>query len=83
MARRQWSSAWRQALRCAVLIALASLADRPSDASDASARGLAAVSVDSREGRDLVEKLRGGGFVLFFRHADTIGEPCDRSFKGR
>jgi phosphohistidine phosphatase SixA len=28
-----------------------------------------------------VERLRSGGLVLFFRHADTRGEPCDRSFR--
>lgn len=29
----------------------------------------------------LLARLRAGGLVLFFRHADTIGEPCDRSFR--
>lgn len=28
-----------------------------------------------------LERLRAGGLVLFFRHADTRGEPCDRSFR--
>lgn len=28
----------------------------------------------------LLERLRQGGLVLFFRHAGTVGEPCDRSF---
>ncbi|MGG5886264.1 hypothetical protein ACLF3G_03925 [Falsiroseomonas sp. HC035] len=37
--------------------------------------------VDSPEGLALVEALRGGGLVMFFRHADTRGEPCDRSFR--
>ncbi len=32
-------------------------------------------------GQALVQRLRGGGHVLFFRHADTAGEPCDRSFR--
>ncbi len=36
---------------------------------------------DSPEGRALLEKLRAGGLVLFFRHADTRGMPCDRSFR--
>ena len=34
-----------------------------------------------RERAALVAALRGGGHVLFFRHADTRGEPCDRSFR--
>ncbi len=29
----------------------------------------------------LLGRLRQGGLVLFFRHADTSGEPCDRSFR--
>lgn len=29
----------------------------------------------------LLDRLRAGGLVLFFRHADTAGEPCDRSFR--
>lgn len=29
----------------------------------------------------LLPRLRAGGLVLFFRHADTAGEPCDRSFR--
>ncbi len=33
------------------------------------------------EGALLIERLQVGGLVMFFRHADTIGEPCDRSFK--
>ena len=30
---------------------------------------------------DLLPRLRAGGLVLFFRHADTRGEPCDQSFR--
>ncbi len=33
------------------------------------------------EAAPLIARLRAGGLVLFFRHADTIGEPCDRSFR--
>ncbi|MFT8243346.1 histidine phosphatase family protein [Roseomonas sp. BN140053] len=33
------------------------------------------------EGDALVARLRAGGLVLFLRHADTRGEPCDRSFR--
>jgi phosphohistidine phosphatase SixA len=29
----------------------------------------------------LLARLRAGGMVLFFRHADTRGENCDRSFR--
>ena len=32
------------------------------------------------EGDALVARLRAGGLVMFLRHADTRGEPCDRSF---
>jgi len=66
------------ALAFAVLVFLFGLSAAPAAANE---RALSPVSTDSREGRELVEKLRGGGYVLFFRHADTLGEPCDRSFK--
>lgn len=39
------------------------------------------VPAESAEGGALVERLRPGGLVLFFRHADTRGEPCDRSYR--
>jgi phosphohistidine phosphatase SixA len=39
------------------------------------------VPVEHPEGAALVARLREGGLVLFFRHADTLGEPCDRSFR--
>jgi phosphohistidine phosphatase SixA len=39
------------------------------------------VAPESEAGRALVARLRRGGLVLFFRHADTRGEPCDRSFR--
>jgi phosphohistidine phosphatase SixA len=47
----------------------------------ARAERLRPVHADSPEGAALVAALRGGGHVLFFRHADTRGEPCDRSFR--
>lgn len=51
-------------------------------ASPASAQArLEAVAPESDAGRALLARLRGGGLVLFFRHADTRGEPCDRSFR--
>ncbi len=36
---------------------------------------------DTREAAPLLARLRQGGVTLFFRHADTRGEPCDRSFR--
>jgi phosphohistidine phosphatase SixA len=45
------------------------------------AQELRAVTPDDPPGRALVERLRNGGHVLFFRHADTTGMPCDRSFR--
>ena len=33
------------------------------------------------ENSPLLARLRAGGLVLFFRHADTAGEPCDRSYR--
>lgn len=35
---------------------------------------------ESPKGAALVARLRRGGLVMFIRHADTAGEPCDRSF---
>jgi phosphohistidine phosphatase SixA len=32
-------------------------------------------------GQALIARLRAGGLVLYFRHADTLGEPCDRSYR--
>jgi phosphohistidine phosphatase SixA len=46
-----------------------------------SARELSPVAAASAEGQGLVERLRRGGLVLFFRHADTAGMPCDSSFR--
>ncbi len=50
-------------------------------AAPAEARELVPVTATSPEGRVIVDGLRGGGFVLFFRHADTAGMPCDSSFR--
>ena len=36
---------------------------------------------DSPEAAHLLARLRAGGATLFFRHASTDGEPCDRSFR--
>jgi phosphohistidine phosphatase SixA len=42
---------------------------------------LSPVTPDDPAGAALVARLRAGGLVLFFRHADTRGENCDRSFR--
>ncbi|BBK29449.1 phosphohistidine phosphatase SixA [Stella humosa] len=68
----------RAALRRLLLAALM-LATMP--AAPAGAAGLRAAVVGTPEGDALVARLRAGGLVLFFRHADTIGMPCDRSFR--
>jgi phosphohistidine phosphatase SixA len=47
----------------------------------APAQTLTPVGSDSAEGQALIARLRAGGLVLFFRHADTRGMPCDRSFR--
>ena len=47
----------------------------------AAARELVATRPGMPEGDALVARLRQGGLVLFMRHADTRGEPCDRSFR--
>jgi phosphohistidine phosphatase SixA len=39
------------------------------------------VRADEPAGAALVDRLRAGGLVLFFRHADTRGEPCDSSYR--
>ena len=36
---------------------------------------------DAPEAAPLLAQVRAGGVTLFFRHADTAGEPCDRSFR--
>jgi phosphohistidine phosphatase SixA len=47
----------------------------------ARAERLRPVDAGGAEGAALVARLRAGGLVLFFRHADTRGEPCDSSFR--
>jgi phosphohistidine phosphatase SixA len=42
---------------------------------------LSPVTVREAGGGELVERLRRGGLVLFFRHADTTGMPCDRTYR--
>ena len=41
----------------------------------------AQVTPDEPEGQALIENLRQGGLVVFFRHADTTGMPCDSLYR--
>ena len=50
-------------------------------ATPAGARELAPLRPGVPEAEALLARLRAGGLVLFLRHADTRGEPCDRSFR--
>ena len=47
----------------------------------ASGSGEGAATTNEPQGKALVERLRSGGFILLFRHADTTGMPCDRSYR--
>ena len=47
----------------------------------ARAEPLRPVAADTPEGAALVALLRGGGHVLFFRHADTRGANCDITYR--
>ena len=67
----------RHAGRRIVLAALLALAPLVG----AAAERLRPVIPGTPPGDALVERLRGGGLVLFVRHADTIGMPCDRTFR--
>ena len=60
----------RRLLPALLLPVPAAAADRPRP-----------VPAEAPEGQALVDRLRQGGLVLFFRHADTRGEPCDRTFR--
>src|SRR3954447_4661483 len=57
-------------------VALALAVSGPATGED-----LLPVAVQELQGWALVERLRRGGFVLYFRHADTTGMPCDRSHR--
>lgn len=50
-------------------------------ASPARAEALRPLPDTAPEAAPLLARLRAGGMVLFLRHADTIGEPCDRSYR--
>jgi phosphohistidine phosphatase SixA len=49
-------------------------------AGSATASELRPVTPDSGPGAALIERLRQGGLIMMFRHADTTGMPCDRSY---
>jgi phosphohistidine phosphatase SixA len=66
----------KRRLRGAVLC-LAALALVPP----ARAQPLTPMAADSPPAAALLARLRAGGLVLFFRHAGTLGQPCDRSFR--
>jgi phosphohistidine phosphatase SixA len=42
---------------------------------------LVPATAESPPGMALLEALRAGGLVMFFRHADTSGQPCDSSYR--
>jgi phosphohistidine phosphatase SixA len=42
---------------------------------------LVPMAPDSVGGIALVERLREGGLVMYFRHADTTGTTCDRTYR--
>jgi phosphohistidine phosphatase SixA len=65
----------------ALSIPLATQAAPGSASAAGSSQPLVARTPDEAEGRVLVERLRQGGLVLYFRHADTTGMPCDRSYR--
>jgi hypothetical protein len=44
------------------------------------AHGQAPLTLDEPAGQALVERMRAGGLVLFFRHADTSGMDCDSRY---
>jgi phosphohistidine phosphatase SixA len=58
---------------------LFALALLPSAA--AAQQRLVPVAADTPDGAAMVARLRQGGLVLFVRHADTRGEPCDSSYR--
>jgi phosphohistidine phosphatase SixA len=61
-------------MRSLVMLLLCLLVARPGAAQP----GFLPVPAEAPAGQALVARLRQGGLVLYFRHADTRGEPCDR-----
>ena len=41
----------------------------------------AQVTLDAPNGKALIDSLRNGGLVIFLRHADTAGMPCDSLYR--
>lgn len=64
----------------ALLLAFAFLAAAVPQAAAQEGREQPVTAQEAR-GAALVERLRRGGLVMFFRHADTRSMPCDRSFR--
>ncbi len=50
-------------------------------ANAAAAQPLLPAASDTPAGQALIARLQAGGLVLYFRHADTLGMPCDRTFR--
>lgn len=50
-------------------------------AAPALAQRLTPALPDTAEAERLVARLRQGGLTLYFRHADTTGMPCDRTYR--
>lgn len=75
MARPTASTHLLSFLAAAVALAVAVLS------APAAARELTPLDLASPAARPLVERLRQGGLVLFFRHADTAGMACDSSYR--
>lgn len=74
--------------RRALLLALPAAAAAPSAtaqtaelAAPPSAGPVTPARPGTPAGDALIAAARAGGLVLFLRHADTTGEPCDRSFR--
>jgi len=69
----------RLALRCLAVVLAVWCA--PVQAQQPPPARHTAVAADSEAGAALVRRLRQGGLVLYFRHADTRGMACDRSYR--
>ena len=70
---------WRAISVAAVLVGAAGLAVAQSGSG--SAVSVVPETPDTAAGTSLIERLREGGLVMYFRHADTTGTTCDRSYR--
>ncbi len=61
--------------------ALPALFVAPAWATPALTQRLSPLEITAPEAAPLLARLRAGGHALFFRHADTAGEPCDRTYR--